>query len=119
MRIDYNRLAIIYSLLLKTLRTEQVIILYKTKKDLPLVNKFTIVLHKQTKVIQDQIKQWEYFTEHYEREAYHMNADMINSSPKNLLLKDILFNPDYRSSTNDILLELSRLHILYPRLIGI
>lgn len=79
------------------------------------MRKFTFILHKQMKKVWDQIKQWECFTQYYEREASHMSADILNMSPKNLLLKDIKFNPDYRSSTNDILVELDLLFILYPR----
>lgn len=114
MRIDYTRMIYIYNYLLKALLTEQVIIYNKAEKDLRLVRKFTFVLHKEMNKVRDEINHREGFTQHYEREASHMSAHTLNKSPKKLLLRDIMFNPDYRSSTNDILVELDLLLSLYP-----
>jgi hypothetical protein len=106
MRIDYSRMTRIYSLLLASLLTEQKIIFYKTKKNSRKVRKFTFVLHKQMDVVRSEIGYRNEITKVYEREASTMKADILDSSPKNLLLRDIMLNSDYRSSTDEILLEL-------------
>jgi hypothetical protein len=113
-RWDYTRMTTIYVLFLKALLLQQIILCCKTKKDLRVVRKFTVILHKQMGVLRAEIKHREDVTQKYEKIASDMDEDTLNKSPINHLLRDIKFNTDYRNSTNEILLELRFLVLLYP-----